>query len=88
MLHVILWDGSHEAVKTIQVFKSFCPVSQKTHIPCPAFVFNTAGATPRILCPARGSPVKERHGRTWISPTKGHEDGEGTEASLLYGKAE
>lgn len=36
-----------------------------------------------MLIAVLGSPVRETHGRTGVSPPKGHEDDEGTRASLL-----
>ena len=41
-----------------------------------------------VLCPVLGSPLQERWGANGKSPAEGYEDGEGTAASLLWGKAE
>jgi len=41
-----------------------------------------------VVCPLLGSPLQERWGATAESPAEGYEDGEGTGASLLRGKAE
>lgn len=54
----------------------------------PCVIFSTGEATPGTLCPVLGFPVQESHGQVGESPTKGHEDDEGTGASLLRGKAE
>lgn len=42
----------------------------------------TAEATPGPLCPALGSTVQERHRNSQDSSTEGHEDNEGTGATL------
>lgn len=69
-LHVVLWDSSCGAVKTIQVFKRLCYVSQKISIFCQAFDFNTDEDIPGVLSPIQGSPVKETW-TYWANSNKG-----------------
>lgn len=45
----------------------------------PSPLFSTGEITSGLLCPVLGSPEQERHGRTGESPTKCHEDDDGTE---------
>ena len=49
----------------------------------PSPMLSTGEATPGVLCPVQVSLVQERHGGTAESPAKGHEDDEGTGASLI-----
>ena len=54
----------------------------------PSPLLSTGDATAGVLGPVLGSPVQDRHGHTEDSPDKGHQEDEGTGASLLGGKAE
>lgn len=46
-------------------------------------LMSTGEATPEVLCPILGSLIQKRHGSPGQNSTKGHENGEGTGASLL-----
>lgn len=52
----------------------------------PALLLSLGEASPGVLCPALGSPLKEGHGAPATSPAESYEDDQG--ASLIRGEAE